>query len=172
MAGWRRLVTPPPTLAGTFAFGVGFFLVVAAAEVPLRALAEPGETLRARVNDVREQRHLRPLEASEALAAVARAHAEDMAEQGYLDHVNRKGLNPLERVRAAGVEGFRLLAENIGATNVAGDRIAEVVTSWMDSPLHRENLLNPAFNHCGAGFARGRNDELIAVQLYATFPRP
>jgi uncharacterized protein YkwD len=153
------------------AFGVGFFFVVAAAEVPLRALAEPEETLRARVNDVREEHHLRLLEPSDALAEVARAHAEDMAKNGYLDHVNPDGLNPLERVQAAGVDGFRLLAENIGATNVAGDRIAEVVSSWMNSPLHRENLLNPAFNQCGAGFARGRNGELIAVQLYATFPR-
>ena len=83
--------------------------------------------------------------------------------------MNRSGLNPLQRVQAAGIGGFRLLAENIGDTNVSGDRAGAILEAWMRSPIHRENVLNPAFNSGGLGMARTPDGRLIAVQLYATF---
>ena len=92
-----------------------------------------------------------------------------MARDGYLSHINPAGQNPLDRVHAAGITGFRLLAENIAATNKRGDRIAEIIDSWMNSPIHRENLLNPAFNTTGIAVVEGRDGTTIAVQLYATY---
>jgi uncharacterized protein YkwD len=125
--------------------------------------------LRERVDAVRSEHHLVALEPSEALAAVARGHAEDMARRGYLSHVDLEGRNPLERARAAGVDGFRLLAENIGASSVGGDRAAAVVEEWMRSTLHRENVLNPAFNASGIGVARTPDGTTLFVEVYATF---
>ncbi|MHC4966846.1 MAG: CAP domain-containing protein, partial [Planctomycetota bacterium] len=69
------------------------------------------------VNAVRARRHLIPLERDPALDAVARAHSADMARRGYLNHVNPEGQNPVDRLRAAGIEGFSLAAENAGLTD-------------------------------------------------------
>jgi uncharacterized protein YkwD len=45
---------------------------------------------------------------------------------------------------------YQLLGENI-AYNQAD--AASVVASWMNSPPHRENLLNPLFTDIGVGLA-------------------
>ena len=150
-------------------FGAGFAAVIWLATAPLEALAGPEAELFARVNAVRAEHQLIPLRASSELAAVARAHAEDMARRGYLAHENPEGKNPLDRVTAAGVTGFRLLAENIGESSVSGDRVEAIVVAWMGSHDHRENVLNPAFNTAGVAVVEAPGDKTIVVELYATF---
>ena len=150
-------------------FGAGFAAVIWLATAPLEALAGPEAELFARVNAVRAEHQLIPLRASSELAAVARAHAEDMARRGYLAHENPEGKNPLDRATAAGVTGFRLLAENIGESSVAGDRVEAIVVAWMGSHDHRENVLNPAFNTAGVAVVEAPGDKTIVVELYATF---
>ena len=149
-------------------FAAGFGAVIWLATAPLEALAGPEAQLFQRVNQVRTERELIPLKPSAELAAVARAHAEDMARRGYLSHENPEGQNPLNRVTAAGVKGFRLLAENIGASSVGGDRVEAIVSAWMGSHDHRENLLNPAFNTAGVAVVEAPDGRTIAVELYAT----
>ena len=39
----------------------------------------------------------------------------------------------------------------------------------MNSPVHRENLLNPAFNSTGLAVVDAPDGTTIAVQLYATY---
>jgi len=150
-------------------FGAGFAAVIWLATAPLEALAGPEAELFARVNAVRAEHQLIPLRASSELAAVARAHAEDMARRGYLAHENPEGKNPLDRVTAAGVTGFRLLAENIGESSVSGDRVEAIVVAWKGSHDHRENVLNPAFNTAGVAVVEAPVGKTIVVELYATF---
>lgn len=158
-------------LRPSLAFLIGFGSVLAATEGSLEAFADQEERLRESVNSVRVERHLQALRPLPTLADVARAHALDMARRGYRAHIDPEGRNPLDRTQAAGVKGFRLLAENIGASDVTGDRLGAIVAAWLESPIHRENLLNPAFNATGVGLARSAAGETIVVQLYATFPR-
>ncbi len=152
-------------------FGGAFCAVVWLATAPLEALAGPEAELLARVNDVRAEHKLIELAPSQELARVARAHAEDMARRGYLSHTNPEGQNPLERAQSAGLSGFRLFAENIGASTVSGDRVRTIVDEWMRSRDHRENVLNPAFNTSGVGVAETSAGQTIVVELYATYPR-
>ncbi len=159
----------PPTARGVIAFVAALWACFTVAERPLQALVGSESEIHHRVNLVRRQSELIELRSNDALAAVARAHAEDMARTGYLSHVNPKGQNPLDRVQAAGIGGFRLLAENIGATSKSGDRSAEIVRGWMNSRVHRENLLNPAFNSTGLAVVDAPDGTTIAVQLYATY---
>ena len=151
-------------------FGLSFSAVIWLATAPLEALAGPEAELFKRVNQVRAEHDLIPLRGSTELAAVARAHAEDMARRGYLAHENPEGRNPLNRATAAGVSGFRLLAENIGATTVGGDRVEAIVSGWMGSHDHRENVLNPAFNTAGVGIVEAPDGRTIVVELYANYP--
>jgi uncharacterized protein YkwD len=150
-------------------FGAGFAAVIWLTIAPLEALAGPEAELFARVNAVRAEHQLIPLRGSPELAAVARAHAEDMARRGYLAHESPEGKNALDRVTSAGVTGFRLLAENIGQSNVAGDRVDAIVVEWMRSHDHRENVLNPAFNTAGVAVVEAPGDKTIVVELYATY---
>lgn len=151
-------------------FGAAFTAVIWLSTAPLEALAGSEAELFDRVNQVRAQHDLIPLHGSTELAAVARTHALDMARRGYLSHENPEGQNPLERVQAAGVTGFRLLAENIGSSSVGGDRVVAIVDGWLGSHDHRENLLNPAFNTAGVAVVDAPDGHTIVVELYATFP--
>ena len=135
----------------------------------MESLVGPEAQLLERVNRVRSDHHLRALHGSQDLAQVARSHADEMAREGYLSHINPRGENPLQRVEAAGIQGFRLLAENIAASDVTGDRISAVVTEWLRSPIHRENLLNPAFNTSGIGIVQAPDGRTVFVELFATF---
>jgi len=158
-----------PTVRGLAAFMLGLWVAFAGFEAPLQALVGDESALHDRVNRVRREHNLRPLRGSDDLARVALAHAEDMALNGYLGHINPAGQNPLDRARAAGVEGYRLLAENIGTTSTRGDRIGAIVTAWLGSPDHRENLLNPAFNTAGTAVLQTDDGRMLIVQLYATY---
>jgi uncharacterized protein YkwD len=164
-------------------FLLGFGLVVSCAAEQLSALEgvppacsrEATEHCQAerevfqRINGVREHHHLKPLRGRADLAEVALAHASDMARRGYRSHVDPQGRNPLERVQGAGIDGFALLAENIGASNVSGSRVESVVEHWLQSTSHRENVMNPAFNSTGVGVAEAADGTTIYVQLFATF---
>lgn len=158
---------PPPSLIGLIAFLVGFWMALALFSPSGRA-DDPADPLLTAVNALRREHNLRSLDLRADLSRIASAHARDMLERGYLSHVTPEGLDPLERAQRAGLEGFRLFAENIGETTVVPDPHREVVRAWLRSPAHRENLLHPAFNATGVGevHAGGRT---IYVQLYAAY---
>ena len=159
----------------TFGQGLAFLLGFAAALwlSPFAAGADTGALearLHAEVNQERARHHLVPLERDAALDAVARAHSADMARRGYLSHVSPEGRNPLDRIQAAGIEGFTLAAENAGLTDRA-DPAPEILKSWIASPAHNTNLYAPPFNRTGVGIARAANGTWYVTQLYLTVPR-
>ena len=139
-------------------------------ELPDPALASLEAALFDSVNDVRTQRHLMTLQRSGALDAVARAHSRDMADRAYVAHQSPEGNNAIDRLDHAKLSGFTLAAENIGATNRTPPN-REIVSGWLDSKLHRNNLLTPAFNATGIGIARTKDGSLLYTQLYVTYPR-
>lgn len=169
--GGRELSAFAAGMRAGLCFCAGFGAVLWLFLTPLEASARDESAFLARINQLRAEHHLIELAASPELARVARAHAEDMARRGYLAHENPEGQNPLERTQAAGVSGFRLLAENIGASTVSGDRLESIVTEWMRSHDHRENLLNPAFNTSGIAIVEAPDGRTLVVELYATYPR-
>jgi uncharacterized protein YkwD len=102
-------------------------------------------------NHVRAENGAGPLTASPALMQAASLHSQDMARLDMMAH-DIPGV-PLASLadRAAYVHySYQLLGENI-AFNQAD--AASVVAAWMNSPPHRENMLNPAFTDIGVGIA-------------------
>ncbi len=150
-------------------FAMGLWGMLSLALPPVAALAGPSEGVLDRVNAIRREAQLITLARSDELDAVAMAHARDMARHGYLDHVDRSGRNPLERAQAAGLSGFHLLAENIGMSDAQNERVDAILRAWLDSPVHRANLMQPAFNTTGIGYATGRSGQTFIVQLFATY---
>jgi uncharacterized protein YkwD len=83
------------------------------------------------------------------LTSAAQAHSADMAAHSYFDHNSQDGRSPFDRITAAGYK-FSTAAENIAA----GQRTPQdVMTSWMNSPGHKANILNCALHEIGVGYA-------------------
>ena len=98
------------------------------------------------------------------LIAAANAHAADMAQRGYFAHESPRGDKAGNRVAGAGYE-WRRYGENIAR----GQRTPfEVVDDWMDSPEHRENILDCRLDQMGVGLAIAKDDTPYWVQDFAT----
>ena len=122
----------------------------------------------AETNEVRSERGLGPLVENASLAQVARAHSADMARQDYVGHVAPNGSTPADRLRRFGVDCYA--AENIYYTEQGGLLVTEgtyaerTVQEWLDSPSHRETLLDSDATRQGIGLVRA-NGHIYVTQL-------
>ena len=101
------------------------------------------------VNAERAAAGCRALVADPALAAVARAHSQDMRDRGFFSHENPDGLSPFDRAERAGISAR---AENIARGQKDA---AAVMDAWMNSSGHRANILNCGLTRLGVGVAEG-----------------
>jgi hypothetical protein len=91
---------------------------------------------------------LQPLRWDEALAAAARDHALRMAQRNTLSHQLPGELPLQDRARLAGAR-YTTIAENVAE----GPTPEMIHTSWMHSPPHRANLLDPELTTVGIAVA-------------------
>ena len=166
------LPTPVPTLAPTAT------PASAKARFDARALEKEVHQL---INSERVKHGLPGLEWNKQIAAIARAHSEDMARRDYFSHDNLEGESPTDRAIAAGYPCRKSLgggsysyglAENIwtgweyssytygpGGTRYnwmsQTQLAAQAVSSWMNSPGHRDNILTPQYDRTGIGVGFG-----------------
>ena len=140
-----------------------------------------------RINAHREKYGRQPLRWDDRLAAIALAHSQDMADNGYYpaDHLNLLGENPTERARKAGYECIKPTSIGVAENAALGyrhdgyrqyhiywlvpmgrdydwlteDELAgEIVLLWILSPGHYKNLMNPRYTLTGLGVAFGTID--------------
>ena len=134
-----------------------------------------------KINQERTSRGLGALTENIKLDTAARRHSEDMAIRNFFDHTNPDGIGPNERASAAGYPlrrpapgggYFYGVGENIIKYPVISSvgiiwfipyaipRVAwydnnamadALVQSWMDSPGHRANILDPDYVEIGIG---------------------
>lgn len=110
------------------------------------------------VNEEREKTGLRLLTWNDDLARVALAHSNDMLTRDYFDHVSPDGKSLRERYaenRISCVFGAENLTQ--GGPLFGQDTEEEIarnsVSNWMNSQLHRENILHPFPSQEGIGIA-------------------
>lgn len=101
--------------------------------------AQPDKSRMTRLlKDVRMQNRLPGLRRSARLDAAARAHADDMARNGFFSHKSPTAGRVGDRVAARGYD-WCFVAENIAF----GQRSeAEVLETWLQSPGHRKNIMS------------------------------
>ncbi|MDK4681301.1 CAP domain-containing protein [Kingella negevensis] len=94
-----------------------------------------------------------PLRWNEKLANAAQKHAQEMADNRHFSHNSKDGKKSFDRIKAEGYQ-FWTTAENIahGQSNVK-----EVMKSWLSSPRHCANLMNPNITEVGMAGAYNRN---------------
>ncbi|MFO8000094.1 MAG: CAP domain-containing protein [Marinilabilia sp.] len=101
-----------------------------------------------------------PLVWNEKLAEVALVHANDMADNEFLDHTGSDGSTIVVRV-----EREDYVWGAVGENLAMGPRsVAEVVEGWLDSPGHCSNIMNPDFKELGAAIS---DDGKYWVQVFA-----
>ena len=104
---------------------------------------------------------------NEKLTLAAKDRINDMFAKNYWDHYAPEGTEPWDAVKNAGYN-YSYAGENLGKGFTDANA---VVGAWMNSPSHRENLLNGNYEEIGvaigSGLLNGRNTTII-VQLFAS----
>lgn len=158
------LVMPAKTLKVVgpclLAIVLGFFNAAAAAasDADLRQAQKKMLQL---ANQARQEAGIEPLQWNQQAADAARAHAKMVAEKHALSHQFSGELALRERMGATGLR-FDSAAENVADAQSP----EEAHQALMNSPPHRQNLLNPKYNSLGIGIAESGN-QLYVVQDFA-----
>lgn len=121
-------------------------------------------------NQQREQNGLPDLQTSPLLTEAAQDKANDMAAKGYFSHVSPSGQLPWYWFTLVGYN-YQFAGENL-AINFTDSQ--DVVTAWMNSPMHRANILKQQYTQIGIGIAQGMyqgQETTFVVQFFGT-PEP
>jgi hypothetical protein len=91
-----------------------------------------------------------PLRLCATLTIAAQRYSEVLLDWGELNHTGPDGSEPWDRAIAAGYTDPDATGENIASGYVNVD---EVMEGWMNSPGHRDNIVEPMFTDIGFGCA-------------------
>lgn len=111
---------------------------------------DPAEAVLTLVNEARAAAATPcpPLTVDPHLQLAAKAHTDDMAARGYMDHVTPEGQDPAARAQAAGYTGSGV-GENIAQ---GYPDAASVMAGWMASEGHRKNIENCSYTVIGIAY--------------------
>jgi uncharacterized protein YkwD len=125
-------------------------------------LSEDEKTLLELTNKERAKEKMPPLEPNPLLFKMAREHSANMAKKGEMNHV-LDGKTPPDRAKAAGYD-YLNIAENIAAAE--NTPLPDVMKGWMDSKIHRDNILSKEVTEIGLGIARTEKGEYFYTQVF------
>jgi uncharacterized protein YkwD len=108
------------------------------------------------INAERKRRGLSPLSKHSALIKAAQAHSDDMAKNNYFNHFSRDGKTWADRARIANYPGANLMTigEDIGMGQTG---VPQLFKDFCNSPGHLRPIIDPKNEHCGLGYANGKN---------------
>ena len=142
---------------------------------PREWIAPPGHTIEEietierdcfnAVNKEREGRGLRALALDPDLLEVARTYSRRMAEHGFFAHKDPDGNTVLQRAANAGIR-WHMLGENLAFERGYVSPTAITIRGWMESPGHRENILEPRFALSAIGVWMSSNDTVYFTELF------
>ncbi|MEV6584012.1 CAP domain-containing protein [Streptomyces sp. NPDC051582] len=117
---------------------------------PTGAASGPAAEVVALVNQERAKVGCSALTVNPKLTAAALNHSQDMAAHSNMSHTGSDGSGPGERITRSGFT-WMTYGENVAYGYSTPE---QVMTGWMNSPGHRENILNCAFKEIGVGLAQ------------------
>jgi uncharacterized protein YkwD len=117
------------------------------------------------VNEERIRAGKQPLVWLDRVATVARYHSTNMAAHNFFSHVDPQGRRSGKRADQLGVSDWKQIGENIAWLS-GSDPAARVVRSWMQSPGHRENILNNGYRESGIGLSIADDGKYYFTQVF------
>lgn len=149
----KQVLTPPPLRAKE--------------EVPESYLTQTGVIQW--TNSQRAKYGLPPLAENPRLNIGAELKVEDMFEGQYFAHISPSGQGVSDLAEIVGYE-FIAIGENLALGNFQNDEA--LVQGWMDSPGHRQNILNPNYQEIGVGVQKGEFEGRTTWLAVQHFGRP
>jgi uncharacterized protein YkwD len=119
-----------------------------------QAKANPGflQVLLGLINQARADNVLDPVSPSAPLYAAAAVHSADMACNNFINHIGSDGSSWYTRIAAQGYS-YSTALENIVVGNPDfGGNAQYAYNWWMNSQVHRDNILNPKVTELGLGY--------------------
>lgn len=113
------------------------------------------------LNADRRNAGLEPLTVNLKLSKLAADYAADMNTRKFFSHVDPDGKDPFDRMAAIDID-FPNAGENIALS----PDVESAHKMLMDSPLHRENILNPKFTEAGIGVRPNLRGGVYLVQEF------
>jgi uncharacterized protein YkwD len=130
---------------------------IAGAQTPEILVAQTNETVAEEllrlVNVERRRVNAKPLVLSPQLTAAAQRHSQDMAANRRMSHTGSDGSTMRSRIDDTQYR-WSTIGENVA---MGQPNAAAVMAAWVNSPGHRQNILNPAFTELGIGYATAAN---------------
>src|SRR3954468_773726 len=130
------------------------------------------------INDERTSNGLRPVAPNGELRQAALSHSNEMVSQGYFEHTSPGGVTFIDRIESTGyIRGARswTVGENLVWGTGPRSTPEALVTAWMNSPPHRENLLRPSFRELGVAAVAGTPEsksDLTGVTVSSEYGLP
>jgi len=116
-------------------------------------------------NKDRNANNLPPLSVNSVLETAAMAKAQNMVQGEYFSHNSPTGVTPWHWFNVAGYS-YAYAGENLAIDFTDS---ASVETAWMNSPLHRKNILDPNYTEIGIVALKGTyqgHETIYVVQLF------
>jgi len=124
-------------------------------------------------NKARQSAKLSPLKISSELTKAAQIKANDMAVNDYWAPISPSGVTPWQIIQTTGYK-YQTAGENLA---YGFNSASSLNSSWLNSPSHSENILNPNFSDVGFGVAvapdyQNEGPETIVVAFYGSTNPP
>jgi uncharacterized protein YkwD len=123
------------------------------------------------LNQQRAGNGIGPLAENAALTTASAGYSQRMVAQGFFGHESPDGGTLVERLTDVGYLGDDdawVVGENIGWGQASLATARSMVTAWMNSPGHRENLLSADYTQVGLGLALGTPTDQTWGATYTT----
>ena len=124
-------------------------------------------------NEVRQQYSLPIVQEDSLLDKAAQEKAQDMLKNKYFDHFSPTGISPWYWIDKSGYD-YYYAGENLAMNFLDSE---EVIKGWLNSPSHKENLLNKDYKDIGIAVLSGDfNNEginrILVVQMFGSKAKP
>lgn len=118
-------------------------------------------------NSARQSFGLQSLQENQTLNEAAYLKAKDMIEKSYFAHYSPKGIAPWHWLDEIGYN-YLSAGENLAIGFLESEQVHQ---AWMNSSLHKENILNPNYREIGIAVLKGSwqgNETTFVVQFFGT----
>ena len=151
---WVRLLTLVPALPGGWVLGYASNI-------------SSGQTISS-TNSERAKLGLAPLTVNPILSQAAAAKANHMFANDYWAHIAPDGTSPWVFIKGAGYQ-YSVAGENLARDF---DTTGAMLTAWMNSPTHRENIVNTRYSEIGIAVVNGTLQGIETTLVVQMFGKP
>lgn len=118
------------------------------------------------INNRRNKSRLQQLDWDDDVAEVARRYSEEMARGNFFSHYDKRGKSVVDRANNFGLRGWSSIGENLFFCEGYDNFSNLAVKGWLNSPTHRQVMLDPEWTTTGIGIAADRSGKIYVTQVF------